>query len=159
MIARAKIFGMRFDSIPELLRTHAEEAPDADALLAPGRPPLTYAGLWHQAQTVTQALNLFGVGRNDRVGVVLANGPEMASAFVSVACAAACAPLNPAYRREEFEFYLSDLEARALVVAAGDDEADSARARRRMTATVVAVGAAIALAFVAAAMMIVARGG
>ena len=121
MIARARISGMRFDSIPELLRAHAEQTPDARALLAPGRPAMTYAGLWHQAQTVARALNLFGVGRNDRVGVVLANGPEMASAFVSVACAATCAPLNPGYRQEELEFYLSDLEARALIVAAGDD--------------------------------------
>ena len=112
---------MRFDSIPDLLQSHAEETPEASALLAPGRSPLTYAGLWGQAQTVVRALNLFGVGRNDRVGVVLANGPEMASAFVSVACAATCAPLNPGYRQEEFEFYLSDLEARALIVAAGDD--------------------------------------
>src|SRR5690606_24887956 len=81
-----------------------------------------------QAQTTVQALNLFGVGRNDRVAIVLANGPEMASAFVSVACAATCAPLNPAYRQEEFEFYLSDLKARALIVANGDESAAVAAA-------------------------------
>ncbi len=112
---------MRFDSIPELLRDHAVRTPAAPALLAPARPPLTYAALRHQAQTVAQALNLFGVGRNDRIAVVLPNGPEMASAFVSVACAATCAPLNPAYRQTEFEFYLSDLGARALIVAMDDD--------------------------------------
>ncbi|MCB1022731.1 MAG: AMP-binding protein [Acidobacteria bacterium] len=119
---------MRFDSIPALLRAQADAAPDAPALSAPGRPVMTYAGLWGQAQTIVQALNLFGVGRNDRVGVVLANGPEMASAFVSVACGATCAPLNPAYRQEEFEFYLSDLSARALIVAAGDDSPAGAAA-------------------------------
>jgi acyl-CoA synthetase (AMP-forming)/AMP-acid ligase II len=41
------------------------------------------------------------------------------SAFLSVAASAVAAPLNPAYRAEEFEFYLSDLKAKAVIVAAG----------------------------------------
>jgi len=45
----------------------------------------------------------------------------MASAFVTFASCATTAPLNPAYRRQEFDFYLSDLGARALVVAAGTE--------------------------------------
>ena len=43
----------------------------------------------------------------------------MATAFLSVAAGAASAPLNPAYRHDEFEFYLSDLKAKALIVEAG----------------------------------------
>jgi acyl-CoA synthetase (AMP-forming)/AMP-acid ligase II len=43
----------------------------------------------------------------------------MAAAFVAIACGATTAPLNPAYRTEEFDFYLSDLNAKALVIAAG----------------------------------------
>lgn len=43
----------------------------------------------------------------------------MASAFISIASGATAAPLNPGYRAEEFEFYLSDLNARALVVERG----------------------------------------
>jgi oxalate---CoA ligase len=54
---------------------------------------------------------------------VLPNGPDMASAFVCVAAGATAAPLNPAYRAEEFEFYLTDLNAKALIVASGDDTA------------------------------------
>ena len=64
-------------------------------------------------------LNELGVGRGDRVGIVLPNGPETAAAFLSVAAAAAAAPLNPAYRQDEFEFYLGDLRAKALIVEAG----------------------------------------
>ena len=45
----------------------------------------------------------------------------MATAFLSVASAAASAPLNPAYRQDEFEFYLEDLKAKALIVEAGSD--------------------------------------
>jgi len=43
----------------------------------------------------------------------------MAVAFLGVASCAASAPLNPAYRAEEFEFYLADLDAKALIVQRG----------------------------------------
>ena len=64
---------------------------------------------------VVAHLSELGIGRDDRVAVVLDNGPELATAFLAVASAAACAPLNPAYTASEFEFYLSDLAARALI--------------------------------------------
>ena len=64
-------------------------------------------------------LRAAGVARADRVAIVLPNGPEMAASFVAVAGAAAACPLNPAYRADEFEFYLSDLHARALLVERG----------------------------------------
>jgi acyl-CoA synthetase (AMP-forming)/AMP-acid ligase II len=47
------------------------------------------------------------------------NGPEMATAFLSIASVASAAPLNPAYRAAEFEFYLEDLGAGTLVVPEG----------------------------------------
>jgi oxalate---CoA ligase len=62
-----------------------------------------------------------GIGHNDRVAIVLDNGPEMATAFLSIASAATAAPLNPTYRAEEFEFYLTDLRAKLLIVAQGKD--------------------------------------
>jgi acyl-CoA synthetase (AMP-forming)/AMP-acid ligase II len=64
------------------------------------------------------ALNAHGVGRGDRVAIVLDNGPHMASAFLGVAAGATAAPLNPAYRAEEFEFYLTDLRASLLIIEA-----------------------------------------
>jgi acyl-CoA synthetase (AMP-forming)/AMP-acid ligase II len=57
-----------------------------------------------------------GIGRNDRVAIVLPNGPEMAVAFIAVAAGATAAPLNPNYRQSEFEFYLSDLKTKAVVL-------------------------------------------
>jgi acyl-CoA synthetase (AMP-forming)/AMP-acid ligase II len=45
----------------------------------------------------------------------------MALSFVAIGAGATTAPLNPAYRAEEFEFYLSDLGAKALIVADGVD--------------------------------------
>ena len=104
--------------IPELLRTGAV---NDTAFSAPGRPDLTYDGLRRHVERTVAALNARGIGRGDRVAIVLPNGPEMASAFVAIAAGATTAPLNPAYRQPEFEFYLQDLGAKALVVAEGDD--------------------------------------
>jgi len=92
---------------------------DAVAIAAHEAPPLTYAGLRALIDDAVRSLNSLGVGRGDRVAIVLPNGPEMATAFLSVASAAASAPLNPAYRQDEFEFYLEDLKAKALIVEAG----------------------------------------
>jgi acyl-CoA synthetase (AMP-forming)/AMP-acid ligase II len=96
---------------------------DAAALAfgAPGRDWLTYGGLRDLSAEVATALHGMGVGRGDRVAIVLANGPEMATAFVTIAQVATTAPLNPGYREEEYDFYLSDLKAKALVVAEGYD--------------------------------------
>ena len=92
---------------------------DAVAIAAHEAAPLTYAALRALVDRSVRSLNDLGVGRGDRVGIVLPNGLEMATAFLSVASAAASAPLNPAYRQEEFEFYLEDLKAKALIVEAG----------------------------------------
>jgi len=62
---------------------------------------------------------------------VLPNGPEMAAAFVAIAAGATTAPLNPSYLEGEFDFFLSDLRARALVVPQGFDSPARAVAARR----------------------------
>ena len=92
---------------------------DSEAIVASGAPPLTYDGLRALANQTIAALNGFGIGRNDRVAIVLPNGPKMAAAFLAIGSGATAAPLNPAYRADEFEFYMSDLNARALVAEAG----------------------------------------
>ena len=89
------------------------------AIAAHGAPPLTYAAFRSLVDETIATLNRLGVGRNDRVAIVLPNGPEMATAFVAIASAATSAPLNPSYRADEFEFYMDDLKAKALVVEAG----------------------------------------
>jgi len=95
---------------------------DGDVSIAtPDRPELVYSDLRAHIETTVSALNDRGIGRNDRVAIVLPNGPEMASVFLSVAAGATTAPMNPAYRRQEYEFYLSDLGAKTLVVEEGSD--------------------------------------
>ena len=96
-----------------LLAAGADSAP---AISAPARQPLNFGALRTLIDTTLATLNGLGIGRNDRVAIVLANGPEMATCFMACASGVASAPLNPAYRADEFEFYLSDLNAKALIV-------------------------------------------
>jgi acyl-CoA synthetase (AMP-forming)/AMP-acid ligase II len=100
------------------------------AIQAPDRSSLTYAELRQVAIRTQSTLNDAGIGRNDRVAIVLPNGPEMATAFICISTAATTAPLNPAYRLEEYEFYLDDLNSKALVVAAGSNSASVAAAEK-----------------------------
>lgn len=104
-------------TIAELIATHDGATP---AIGAPERTWLDFAGLRALATQTAAALNEAGIGRGDRVAIVLPNGPEMATAFLTVAQTAVTCPLNPAYRREEFDFYLTDLGARAIILAEGE---------------------------------------
>ncbi len=108
----------------------AEHDGAALAIGAPERDWMTYAGLRTLSDNVRKALHGFGIGRGDRVAIVLPNGPEMATAFITVAQVAVTAPLNPNYREDEYAFYLEDLKAKALVVMQGDEGPSVAAANR-----------------------------
>src|SRR5262249_58092282 len=66
-------------------------------------------------------LRAMGIGRRDRVAVMLPNGPEMAVAVLTVAARATCAPMNPAYGADELDRYFADLQPRGLITQAGTD--------------------------------------
>jgi acyl-CoA synthetase (AMP-forming)/AMP-acid ligase II len=57
-----------------------------------------------------------GVGPDDRVALVLPDGPMMAAAFLGVASCCACAPLNPNYKERDFAFYIGDLKPKAVML-------------------------------------------
>jgi acyl-CoA synthetase (AMP-forming)/AMP-acid ligase II len=95
-----------------------------------GRAALTYAALRALAADTVAALNAKGIGRGDRVAIVVPNGPEMAAAFIAIGCGATTAPLNPAYREDEFSFYIDDLKAKALVVMRGVETPARAAAQK-----------------------------
>ena len=69
-------------------------------------------------ERVAALLNSQGIGRGDRVALVLPNGPEMLTAFLAVACGASAAPLNPGYSAGEFDWVLRNLKVRAVIVSA-----------------------------------------
>jgi len=112
------LFGSRpsvpFLCLPHLLEHQARRTPDAPAILAPGRVPLTYYRLYRHVDEMERRLRAMGIGRHDRIAVALPNASELAVAILTVAASAACAPLNPAYGADELDRYFADLHRVAL---------------------------------------------
>ncbi len=106
-----------FQTLARLLADLARRYPEKSAIEAPGRPiPLTYGQLAAHVARIAGQMRGLGVEPTDRIAYVLENGPEIPVTFFVVTAVAACAPLNPAYSAAEFEFYLSDLRAKALII-------------------------------------------
>ena len=108
-------------TVRALVADAAATAGTRATVLAPDRPDCSGEQLLAGIDEIGARLRAAGVGRNDRVAIVVPNGPEMAVSFLAVAAYATAAPLNPAYKAADFEFYLSDLSARVVIVQAGFD--------------------------------------
>ena len=97
------------------------------AVMAGGGLAVTYEQLRRQVNALANRLSELGIHRGDRVAIALPNGIEMLVSFLAASLAGTAAPLNPAYKLEEFRFYLGDTSARALIVPAnGAHEARAA---------------------------------
>ena len=110
--------GAQAASIIEIMAAGRDKAP---AIGAPDRATLSHGDLRAQISRTAAELNALGIGRGDRVAIVLPNGPEMAASFIALAATVATAPLNPAYRADELDFYLGDIDPKAILVGADED--------------------------------------
>jgi acyl-CoA synthetase (AMP-forming)/AMP-acid ligase II len=100
------------------------------AIVVPDGIRLTYADLREQTARAADGLARLGLVRGDRIALVLPNSAETIVLFLAAAAVGTAAPLNPAYKEDEFRFYLADIAASALVVGPGQGEA----ARRALPA-------------------------
>jgi acyl-CoA synthetase (AMP-forming)/AMP-acid ligase II len=92
-------------------------ADDRTAVIQPEQNiRITYGDLRRQVRDVAGALASAGVGRGERVGIALPNGLANIVTFLAASMAGTAAPLNPAYKEEEFRFYLEDTSARVLLL-------------------------------------------
>ena len=99
---------------------------DAPALLTEDGSVLSHDDLRATLARLRDRMRSLGVGVEDRIAIVLPNGPGAAVAFLAAAVIGCAAPLNPRYRSEELQFYLEDLGARVLIT--GDSGGEAARA-------------------------------
>jgi oxalate---CoA ligase len=113
--------------IRDLIRQRPAATP---AFKTEGRHPLTYGQLLALIDKTSAALAARSIRSTDKLAIVLPNGPEMAAAFIAAANSCIAAPLNPAYRQDEFAFYLDDLKARALLVDKASSSPALAAARK-----------------------------
>jgi len=94
---------------------------------------ITYEALRRQVFGAADVLAAAGIRRGDRIALALPNGPAVIVGFLAAAIAGTAAPLNPAYRYEEFSFYLEDTNARLLLLpSSGAEEARRAAADRNI---------------------------
>jgi amino acid adenylation domain-containing protein len=135
----------RAAAAPAILAAEGASATNAASNSSPANSPLSYGGLMTHTRAVARRLRAEGVQRGDRVAMVLPNGPDMASAFVTVASAATAAPLNPNYRAAELEFYMSDLGARVLLIQR-DMESDARAVARKLGVPILELEAGVDVA-------------
>ena len=105
-----------------LLDLIAGGEPDHPAIIVPDGPVVTYEALQSQVAELAAQLEVAGISAGDRVAIVLPNGIETIVSFLAVASIATAAPLNPAYKADEFGFYLGDTGAKALITSNGTGE-------------------------------------
>jgi oxalate---CoA ligase len=92
---------------------------------------LSYSALLEQVMEMAAALAGLGIQPGDRVAIVLPNGLPALVSFLAASVAGTAAPLNPAYRHDEFLFFLEDTAARLVICPpAGAEEARRAAAER-----------------------------
>jgi acyl-CoA synthetase (AMP-forming)/AMP-acid ligase II len=86
---------------------------------------ISYDDLRSQVESLAASLAGAGVRRGDRIGIALPNGLPTIVSFLAASIAGTAAPLNQAYREDEFRFYLDDTSARVLLLP--PDGAEAAR--------------------------------
>ena len=99
---------------------------DRTAIIVPEQNlRISYEHLRKQVDTVARALAAAGVKRGDRVASRFRTACRRSWRFSPPAIAGTAAPLNPAYKEEEFRFYLEDTNAKVLLLPR--DGAEEAR--------------------------------
>ncbi len=94
---------------------------------------VTYDALERQVLEMASALAGAGIRRGDRVAIVLPNGLPALVSFLAASMVGTAAPLNPAYRHDEFCFFLEDTAARLLICPpTGAEEARRAAAEHSL---------------------------
>jgi len=102
-------------TIPAALAFWAERTPDAPALIIPGSPAITYERLWNLANTLAESLARVGVGRNDRIVLLLPEGPVLATALLGTMSAAIAVPLDVALTITELGVALHGINAAGAI--------------------------------------------
>ena len=111
------------------------------AVIVPGSPALTvtYKKLATDVKAFQQQLAKVGVSAEAAVSIALPNTYEFIVSFIAASWQRAiAAPLNPAYKQSEFEFYIDDLSSAIALVPKGAFAQDAAavRAARKYNAAI-----------------------
>ena len=103
-----------------LVDRHVEEGRGSRPALRTDASTISYADLQALINRAGNALRTAGVAPEQRVAILLPDGPEFVAMFIgAMKMGAVPVPINTAARQAELRFMLDDSRARALVVHAG----------------------------------------
>lgn len=91
---------------------------------------ISYSDIRKQISALQVSLAEIGLSPGLAVTMSLVNGIEFALSFLSIgAQGAIAAPLNPAYKESEVEFYVNDIKAALMIVPRGAFKSNSPAVR------------------------------
>ena len=97
------------------LRRSAERFPDQAAIYFENES-ITYRQLDSEVDNLASGLSSLGLGRQQRVGLILGNSPDFVRSYFAIARAGGTVvPINPLYKGEEIKYILNDAEAVFLI--------------------------------------------
>ncbi|ORY09382.1 hypothetical protein BCR34DRAFT_602896 [Clohesyomyces aquaticus] len=126
---------------PTTLENAFSKDSSSTAIVVPSHPPLivSYKRLATDVKAFQQQLAKLGVSPQSAVSIALPNSYEFIVSFIAASWQRAiAAPLNPAYKQSEFEFYIDDLKSAVALVPKGAFAQDAAavRAARKYQAAI-----------------------
>lgn len=116
--------------------------PTSVAIVVPSKPDAyeaTYGDLVNEVSTFQAKLANLGLGHKDVVSIATVNSYEFIVSFLGSSWQRAiAAPLNPAYKQDEFEFYIDDVKSALLLVPKGavEREDPAVKAARKFKAAI-----------------------
>jgi long-chain acyl-CoA synthetase len=105
-------------NLAAILAETARRAPERTALIF-GADRIAYGRLWEETKAYAGALRGLGVGRGDRVALLLPNVPDFPRAYFAVlSLGAIVVPVHALLKAEEIAYVLTDSGASQFIVAA-----------------------------------------
>ena len=90
---------------------------DELCVVIPNGTKTTYGQFHDEVERVAEILSASGVKKGRTVSIVLPNGIEFMIVFLAVTRSGAiAAPLNSAYTKDEFKFYMEDTESQLVII-------------------------------------------
>jgi acyl-CoA synthetase (AMP-forming)/AMP-acid ligase II len=116
--------------------------PTATAIIVSSKPTgvtVSYEHLRSDIRAFQEKLAAIGIAPGAAVSIALTNSYEFIVSFLATSWQRAiAAPLNPAYKQDEFEFYIDDLSSALALVPKGAvaQDAPAVRAARKYNAAI-----------------------
>ncbi|KAK4448245.1 putative peroxisomal-coenzyme a synthetase [Podospora aff. communis PSN243] len=116
----------------------------AVAVIVPARPgadavTVSYGNLVAEIASFQRKLAAIGLGLGSPVSIATVNSYEFIVSFLAAAWQRSiAAPLNPAYKQDEFEFYIEDVKSAIILVPKGayQSESPAVKAARKFKAAI-----------------------